>query len=727
MLQFMKNKILIPLLILGALAAFFSFRHLGDEGTTDEKKEKVLNTVMRALNDGHYAPRAIDDSFSNNVYNKLLSTFDFDKKFFTKEDLTRLEPYRYQIDDQVTAGSLEFYKAFDGLFVKNLARAEGYYKEILDKPFSFNSNETIELDGEKLAYTANDKELKQRWYEYLKYRTLAKYVDLKKEQEKKKENKDSLNAVMKTDAELEAQARESIRKNQETFFKRWKKVDDNQRFALFINSIAGTEDPHTDYLPPKDKQRFDVGMSGTFSGIGASLSPADGKITVASVIPGSPAWKQGELKNGDEIIKVAQGEAEPVDIQGYDLEDAIDLIRGKKGTEVRLTVKRVNGAIKVIPIVRGDVFIEETFAKSAIIETPGGRIGYIHLPEFYADFNKADGRRCAEDVGIEVMKLKNEGVTGIILDLRYNGGGSLSDVVDMTGHFIDKGPVVQVKSANGAPLTMSDTRPGTLYDGPLAIMVNQGSASASEIMAAALQDYKRAVIVGMPTFGKGTVQRVMSLDELASWMGKMGLAVNGDMHETSGIGALKITVQKFYRVNGGSTQLKGVTPDIILPDPYAQIEMGEGRDKAALKWDEIPAANYTPESHPVNVAALASASKKRTDANPTFNLIKESASRIKRQEEDNTYPLNEAAYRKKLDEANETSKKMEELEKKLTQLTIGNPKADMAKINIDTTSINKNKEWIKNLQKDVYLSETVNIVNDLAKQQMKVNLGTGMK
>lgn len=724
MLQFMKNKILIPLLILGALAAFFSFRLTGD-ANSEEKKEKVLKTIMRALNDGHYAPRPINDSFSNNVYNKLFSTFDFDKKFFTKEDLAKLDKYRYRIDDQVTEGSLEFFNAFDAMFVKNLSRAEGYYKDILDKPFNFTGNETIELDGENLAYTANEKELKHRWYEYLKYRALAKYVELKKDQEKKKENKDSVNAKMKTDAELEAQARESIVKNQETFFRRWKKIDDNQRFTLFINSIANSEDPHTDYLPPKDKQRFDVGMSGTFSGIGASLSPADGKITVAAVIPGSPAWKQGELKAGDEIIKVAQGAAEPVDIQGYDLEDAIDLIRGKKGTEVRLTVKKVNGAIKVIPIVRGDVFIEETFAKSAIIETPGGRVGYIHLPEFYADFNKADGRRCAEDVGIEVMKLKAEGVSGIILDLRYNGGGSLSDVVDMTGHFIDKGPVVQVKSAGGAPLTMSDTRPGTLYDGPLAIMVNQGSASASEIMAAALQDYKRAVVVGMPTFGKGTVQKLMPLDELANWINR--ITNGGEAENTTGMGVLKLTVQKFYRINGGSTQLRGVTPDIVLPDPYAQIEMGEGRDKAALKWDEIPAANYAPVPNAVNASALATASKKRTDASPTFSLIKESAARIKRQEEDNTYPLNEVAYRKKLDEANETTKKMEELEKKATQLTIGNPKADMAKINIDSTSINKNKEWIKNLQKDVYLSETVNIMNDLSKQYMKVNLGTGMK
>lgn len=724
MLQFMKNKILIPLLILGALATFFSFKYSGNDATNDEQKEKVLQTVMKAINEGHFSPRQIDDSFSNSVYTKVLSQLDYEKKFFTQKDIDQLTPYQYKIDDEIKANNLEFFKKFDALFVKNIDKAEGYYKEILKTPFTFNGNEEIELNGEKLDYAADDKALKLRWHNYLKYRVLAKYVELKDAQDKKK---DSLGAKAKTDVQLEADARESVKKNQEYYFRRLHKFDDEERFTFFINAIAGSEDPHTDYLPPVDKQRFDESMSGTFFGIGARLQNDDGKIKIESVIPGSPCWKQGDLKAGDEIQKVAQGDEEPIDIQGFDTEDAVKLIRGKKGTEVRLTVKKVNGAIQVIPIIRGEVFIEEVFAKSAIINSASGPVGYIYLPEFYSDFQHINGRRCAEDVAIEVMKLKNAGVTGIILDLRNNGGGSLSDVVDMAGQFIDNGPIVQVKSNNADASTLRDAQRGTLYDGPLAIMVNQNSASASEIMAAALQDYKRAVIVGAPTFGKGTVQKLVSLDDFARIMEKIGLAANGDAISDNSIGSIKLTVQKFYRINGGSTQLKGVTPDIILPDPYQLIDMGERRDKAALKWDEIPAANYSKVANPVNVSTLEAKSKARINANPTFQLIKESAQRVKAQEEDNKYSLNEKEFRKKLEEVNATSKKMEALEKDAAVLSITNPKEDMQKINMDSLNINKNKDWIKNLQKDIYLSETVNIVNDLAKQYMNVNIGTGMK
>jgi carboxyl-terminal processing protease len=508
-------------------------------------------------------------------------------------------------------------------------------------------------------------------------------------------------------------------------FKRLRKMKEDDRFTFYVNSITGAEDPHTDFMPPRDKQAFDESMSGSFSGIGAQLRDDEGKIKIVAIIPGSPSWKQGQLKAGDEILKVGQGADQPDDVQGWDMDDVIKKIRGKKGTEVRLTVKKVNGAQEVIPIIRGDVLMEEVFAKSAIINSKNGPVGYIYLPEFYADFQKIGGRRSAEDVAIEVQKLKNAGVTGIILDLRYNGGGSLSDVVDMAGLFIDEGPVVQVKSSNSAPMMLRDAQKGTLYDGPLAIMVNQQSASASEIMAAVLQDYKRAVVVGSPTFGKGTVQKVISLDEVLSW--SESVANKGVYSTSNPIGALKLTVQKFYRVNGGSTQLKGVTPDIAFPDPYKYIDLGERKDKASLKWDEIPAAAYQPVKTPVNITALATESQKRIASNPTFSLIEENALRIKKQEDDKVYSLNEAKYRKELEEANATSKKMEELEKKAAPFTITNPKEDMARINMDTVNVTKNAEWIKNLQKDIYLAETVNIINDLTKQYMRVNIGTGMK
>jgi carboxyl-terminal processing protease len=737
MLHFMKHKILIPLLVVGALAAFFSFRYGGDGETADSRRQLVLKTVMSTIREEHFAPKAVDDSLSYHVYHKILDQLDYDKKFFSAQDMNSLKGYEYAIDDQINAGSFEFFDKLNVLFSERINDAEGYYKEILGKPFSFDKEETIQLNGEKLDYAADKNALKQRWYEYLKYRALAKYVDLKKDQEKKRENKDSVSAKFKTDAQLEVDARESVRKNQEFYFKRLRKIKDNDRFAIFVNAITTSEDPHTDYFPPKDKQRFDESMSGSFSGIGAQLKDDEGKIKIVGIVPGSPSWKQGELKAGDEIIKVAQASAEPEDVQGFDIDDVIPKIRGRKGTEVRLTVKKMDGSTKVIPIIRGDVLMEEVFAKSAIINSKTGPVGYIYLPEFYADFNDRNGRRCAEDVAIEVEKLKNSGVTGIILDLRNNGGGSLNDVVDMAGLFVDQGPMVQVKNSGSAPQTYPDRNKGTLYDGPLAIMVNQNSASASEIMAAAMQDYQRAIIVGAPTFGKGTVQRLASLDERLSPMERMALRNNkgAEVMESNGetsqeempIGAIKITVQKFYRINGGSTQLKGVTPDIIFPDPYHLIEMGERRDKAALKWDEIAPASYKKVPNAVNVPELAANSKKRMAANPTFDLIDQSAERLKKQEEDNTVSLNEAKFRKEMDEANATSKKMEELEKKGTPLEIVNIAADLDKIKQDSSTVAKNADWLKSLKKDLYLSETVNIISDMNKSQMKVNMGTGMK
>lgn len=720
MLQFMKNKILIPLLIVGGLAAFFSFKYVNGEDTADQKRELVMQTVMKTIKEGHFAPRAVDDSFSTRVFHKLMDDLDYEKKFFTQKDMNELNKYEFKIDDEINGNSLEFFNKLDDMFTKGINRADGFYQEILKTPFTFTSNEQIQMNGTKLPYAADENALKQRWTQYLKYRVLAKYVDLKDAQDKAK---DTMKAKLKTDAELEADAREGVRKNQERYFKRLKKIDNSERFTIFMNSITGSEDPHTDYLPPRDKENFDVAMSGSFFGIGAQLREEDGKIKIAGIVTGSPSWKQGELKTGDEIIKVAQGTQDPVDVQGYEIDDVVQLIRGKKGTEVRLTVKKADGSVKVVSLLRDKVALEDTFAKSAIINSNGGRIGYIYLPEFYSDFQHINGRRCAEDVAIEVQKLKGAGVNGIILDLRNNGGGSLSDVVDMAGLFIDQGPVVQVKSSDASPMKLRDETKGMLYDGPMVVMVNQGSASASEIMAAAMQDYKRAVIVGTPTYGKGTVQKIVSLDDFVDPLTRMRMQSKGE----GAIGALKITVQKFYRVNGGSTQLKGVTPDVQLPDPYALIDIGERRDKAALKWDEIPAADYKPVTNAANVPALVTMSKQRVAANPVFTLINANAEKLKKQEEDNTYYLNEAAYRKELAEANATSKKLEELEKKDTQLNIVNLKDDLSKINQDSTMIARNNDWIKNLKKDIYLSETVNIINDMGKQSMKVNMGTGMK
>jgi carboxyl-terminal processing protease len=708
MLEFMKKKILIPSLIILGIAGFLAFKTTTSEGktTTDERKSLVLTTVMKALQEGHFSPRPLDDSFSLQVWTKFLEQLDYEKKFFTAAEIQKLKAYQFSIDEELKKGNATFFKVADPLFQSTIERAEKFSGEILKTPFTFTAPDSVLLAGDKLDYAAGVPELKQRWERYLKYRVLAKYVDLKDAQEK-----DSTGAKKKSDAELEAESRTAIGKNQDLLFRRLRKLDESQRFAIFVNSITGSEDPHTDYFPPKDKERFDEAMSGSFSGIGAQLQQKDGKIEITAIIAGSPSWKQGELKANDEILKVGQGTEEPVDVEGWDLEDVVSKIRGAEGTQVRLTVKRVDGSQRVIAITRGEVLMEETFAKSELIEGPNGPIGYITLPEFYADFRQRNGRRSGTDVAIEVEKLKEAGAKGIIFDLRNNGGGSLSDVVDIAGLFIGKGAIVQVKSSDAAPMTLRDNDANTLYDGPLVVMVNNGSASASEIMAAALQDYGRALIVGTNTFGKGTVQKVIGLEEVLDPITRMKLGASKEPP----LGALKITMQKFYRVDGGSTQRKGVTPDVIIPDAYELLEnLGESRDKAALPWDRIAALPIERSNKALPISMLAQRSKARIASNGAFQIIQSSAQKLKARENGHYYPLSEVAYRTDLKEGNALSKQLEELEKAGHPLKIYNLKADEAKINLDTTTVAKNKAFLKLLQKDIYLSEAVNIMNDLA-------------
>lgn len=728
MLRFMRNKILIPALIITALAVFFSFRYIGGsegEGTETENKT-ILNMVMAVLEKGHYSPRPIDDAFSKSVYDKTIENLDYEKKFFVQSDIDALNTYRDKIDDQIKDNSLEFFEKVNSTFVKRVADVEQYYKEILQTPFTFNGNEEIELDGKKIAYAKSEAELRSRWQNSLKYRVLAKYEDLKSAEDKKV--KDSANYKARDFASLEKEARETISKVQDRYFKRLKKLNDNDRFALFMNSITGSEDPHTDFLPPEDKKRFDEMMSGSFIGIGASLQQQeDGKIKVASIITGSPSWKQGHLKADDIIEKVAQGDQTAVDVEGMETDEVVKLIRGPKDTEVRLTVKHADGTKEVVPIVRGKVDMEDTFAKSAIIENKGKKIGYIYLPEFYADFTgDGTGRRSGQDVANEVSKLKAENVDGIVLDLRNNGGGSLTDVVDMAGIFIGKGPVVQVRASGNQSVTLKSQSPAPLYTGPLAIMVNNGSASASEILAAAMQDYGRAVIIGTNTFGKGTVQKLVSLDQFvnASIRDQIIAAFNqakGGGASYDGIGSLKLTIQKFYRVNGGSTQLKGVTPDIILPDAYEQLDnIGERRDKASLPWDKIAPAEYNLWDSPPGLSSLRNNSKKRVDANETFKLIRQTGERLKIQQDNNIVSLNEEKFIAKQKEAEAISKKLEELDKMSNPITVKNLNTDLARVNVDSSSKTKNNEWLKALKKDVYISETSNVLNEWITSSSKI-------
>ncbi|MET3880591.1 carboxy terminal-processing peptidase [Chitinophaga sp. OAE865] len=698
----MRLKVIIPVVLLSISAGVLAFNKLGHNDDPPGRYEVIMNLVGQMLKEGHYQPKAIDDKFSTEVFNKYLRSLDTEKKFFLKTDVDKLMPLSVHIDDELKGAPIDCFRSINTLIKQRVAEAAAIYPEILSKPFDFTVDEKVTLDPDKLDYPADENARKESWRKVLKYRTLEKLTDLQEMREKDK-GKDSVKA--KTDAELEVEARTKVKQLYDRYFERLKnRQNDNDRFNLYVNAITTTMDPHTDYFPPDEKRAFEEQMAGKFFGIGAQLKEEGDKIRVVSIVTGSPSWKQGQLKANDVIQKVAQGNAEPVDITGYPVEDAVKLIRGKKGTPVKLTVKSVDGTTKDITIVRDEIVTEETFAKSAIINGQH-KIGYIYLPEFYADFNDRNGARSAEDVAKEVAKLKAENVEGIILDLRFNGGGSLQDVVQMAGLFIPEGPVVQVRSRGGDAVVLRDRDKNVQYEGPLAIMVNEYSASASEIMAAAMQDYKRAVIIGSSqTFGKGTVQRLFNLDDFYP------------VKDGGSLGALKLTQQKFYRANGGSTQLKGVASDIVLPDPY--YEIAERKDSDALVWDEIPRASFTAWYNPVNTESLKKNSEKRMASSPAFKLLNENLNTLKKLEKQETYSLNLQTYKSEQKTNTAALKKYDAVNDKVKELNIVNIKSDMEKFGSDSSKIARNKDWIKVRTKDIYLDEAVNVMNDLIVQSL---------
>lgn len=690
----MRYSFFKPLLVLSVtLLCSFTFFQIG-------KNELLLDMLMSALNQAHYNPLKINDDFSEKAFNLYLKRMDTNKKFLLQSDIDALAKYRREIDDEVNNGSFEFYNLSTEIINKRIKEKETWTKEILANPLNYQENDEYESDGDKTKYANSEAELRAEWKKMLKYQVIGRLDELMSGQEKAKAKKDTVFTERPFDS-LEVEARRKTIKANEEWFKRLYKITNKDRFASYVNTITGLYDPHTEYFAPKDKKKFDQSMSGQFEGIGARLQQKDGIIKVSEIIVGSPSFKQGDLKAGDEIHKVAQGEGEAVDITHMDMDDAIDLIKGKKGTEVRLTVKKPDGSFKVIPIVRDVIEIEETYAKSAII-TNKKKIGYIYLPMFYADFTRSGAHRCSADMKKELEKLKSQGVEGIIVDLRDNGGGSLAEVVEMAGLFIPKGPIVQVKNKSGMVNIMEDKNESVTWDGPLAIMVNHGSASASEILAAAIQDYKRGVIIGTQSFGKGTVQSFLDLDQY----------LLPQFDTVRPLGSVKITMQKFYRINGGTTQLKGVIPDVVLPDPYAFIEVGEKELDYPLSWDEIAKANYS-EYKTINYEKIRKNNAERLKASAAFKLIDTESKELKTRKDDTKYSLNLDKYRAEQKAWKEQVKKYDDLKIDIKGFEANLLTVDKDAMNGDTTKLNKEIKWTKNIQKDNYIFETSNILNDM--------------
>jgi carboxyl-terminal processing protease len=707
----MKSRSLQFTISTAAAVLFCSFI-LFDSGATitppadDHEKDKVLiKTLMSSLQNAHYAPINIDDDFSKKAFGLYLERLDYSKRFLLQEDVKALRAYETKIDDQVNESDFTLFDKSWDILQNRLKETQGYYREILAEPFDYKVIEDLELDQENRDFAASHDELKEHWRKILKYQCLTRIAEMEEQQEKRHEESDTV--VIKEFTELEITAREKVLKSNDRFFERMTKWDREDQMEVYINSMVNVFGPHTGYFAPKDKENFDISMSGQLEGIGAQLQEKDGFIKVTNIVPGSASYRQGELEEEDLILKVAQGSGDPVDVTDMRLDEAVKLIRGKKGTEVRLTIKKISGVIKEISIIRDVVILEETYAKSAIIQNETGtRVGYINLPKFYADFNQSGGRAAADDVKKELLKLKQENVEGIILDLRGNGGGSLRDAIEMTGHFIPDGPVVQVKGRYSKPEVMSDRQNGVIYDGPLVVMLNHFSASASEILAAAIQDYDRGIIMGSTqSFGKGTVQRFFDLDR--------GLA--GSESQYRPIGSVKITTQKFYRVNGGATQLRGVASDISMPDRYKYLDMGEGEQDFVMPWDEIPAASYSVWKPSYNEASIVKSSQERIAGNEVMVKVEENSKRLKSQTEETIVSLNYDTYKLRKLELDKEDEAFDDLMKPIESLSVSNIVSDMNDISTDSVKVELNEKWLKKLNKDVFLNEAVFVISDMKK------------
>lgn len=667
------------------------------------KDKLLLEIISYVLDRGHFDPKDINDVFSENAYMSYLENIDGQHRFFLKSDINSFNFYRHLIDDEIKNTQVEFFNLSFEKLMERMSQVEGFYKSLLETPFDFSIKDEINLDFKKASYANNLTELRSIWRKRLKLNALERFTSKKDEEVQKLEI--DVSYVMKTDNELEVKAREIISENMDAFFERYNDLNRKDWFSIYINSIVLQFDPHTSYLAPNDKDRFDASMSGEFEGIGARLQKRNQEVKIVEVISGGPVWRDELLEIGDIILKVAQPNKEAVDISGMRLDDSIKLIKGPKGTQVILTIKRVDGSIEDVKVTRDVVILEETYARSSLITNDKESFGLIELPKFYVNFQDYNQRNAATDVKKELEQLKQKNVKGIILDLRNNGGGSLKTVVEMAGYFIKEGPVVQVKSTGGKKEVLKDIDPSIVWDGPLVILVNEFSASASEIIAAALQDYKRAIILGSKqTFGKGTVQNVFDLNRMITG------GTYGDL------GALKVTTDKFYRINGRSTQLEGVKSDVVFPNRYAYVEMGEKDQDNPLAWDSISPALYKTFEGLNNYEYSLSRSKQRVKDNPILTLIDEQALWIKKQQENYTYSLDFTSY-KATRESNKTYserfKKLGDYESSLEFQWL--PEAGLqAEVNDDL--IIKRKRWQKSLKKDIYISEAIEILKDLSTQ-----------
>ncbi len=690
------------------LLAFASCSFTTKTFTDPDKDKMLIQIITYVLERGHFDPKTVDDEFSEEVYVDFLESLDPYKRFFYESDIKDFDKYKTEIDEQLKAYDISFFKIAHERLLKRIGESQEIQAAILSKPFDFSKEEMFNSDYENSTYVRSKKQMKERWRLQLKYSTLSDYSEKVEEEELNFKNQgvNELNAtyVKKSLTDIESEVREETKKSFEEWFDLTSDLEQKDYFSRYINAIVEEFDPHTSYFAPVDKDRFDTQMKGSFEGIGARLQKRMDNTKIVDIISGGPVWRQNKIEVGDIIMKVRQeNEEEPVNIVGMRLDDAIKLIKGPKGSKVILTMKKLDGTLEDIEIVRDVVELEETYAKSSKVEKDGKTFGIINLPKFYVDFEDYKNRNAASDIEREIERLKSEGMEGLVIDLRNNGGGSLQTVVDMAGLFIKDGPIVQVRSRDGEPQeVLKDLNSTISWDGPLVILVNELSASASEILAAAMQDYKRAIVIGSEqTYGKGTVQNVIDLNRMVR------------NNQGTDMGALKLTTQKFYRINGGSTQLEGVKSDVVVPDRYSFIDIGEKDNENPLPWDRIAAVDYDIWNSYFDYDGTIAKSKERMANNEQLKLIEESAKWVKKVRDVDTHSLNYENYKAKVELNEQQAKRYENITDYKTNLTFESLPYEMKLVENDTVLGEKRRRWHVSLSKDVYVEEAINVLYDL--------------
>lgn len=620
----------------------------------DPREAMLARATVELLEREHVLHRRVDDALSRVAFATYLDRLDGGKMFLLKADRDALGKYADKIDDQLRAGVLELGHEGERVLIKRVSLVQGWVAELLASPFDLSNQEEIEIDPKKVPVAATEAELKDRWRRRLELEVLERVAQMQarleppkpakaprapgRPREKAKDPDDEIGAtpvdqIPTTAAGREAKARADLAKFYAARFTRMSNPAKVDASADLINAIAASVDPHTNYLPPSDKANFDIHLRGSLEGIGALLREKDDYIEVSELVPGGAAWRQGQLDPGDLILSVASGRQERVDVVNMRIDEVVKMIRGPKGTVVTLRVRKATGLEETVAITRDIVVVEETYARAAVISKKGqAAYGYIHLPSFYG--GQGSARNAAADVRRLLGELRNKGVAGILLDVRSNGGGLLGDAIEVSGSFIDKGPVVQVQDSNGRRQVLSDDKAGVDFDGTVIVLVDRLSASASEILAGALQDYRRAIVVGTgPTHGKGTVQTIIDLDRATG--GKLDL------------GVFKLTIQQFFRVEGGSVQREGVTPDIVLPDPDASVEAGERALEHALPWSKIAPARHDDWPATWDVATLAAKSAARVGKEPAFAKLAKLTQFMSARKADTRVPLAQPAFMKR--------------------------------------------------------------------------------